>query len=179
MACYLLAEAAVAAFAVSLVCHLLALLHIDPGWGQSVLLLHLGIFVLGIPLAIFANRGRPADAADANYLYAELPRWTWLVTPALGTYAVLNLIYYILAPNYHPESDLPRIVVQFFSAAWMAFYAHASVGFIGLARLARKHPQSPATLGPAASPAVTSGQSHTAPPPVKSWFKFVTSAKRK
>src|SRR5438876_7972873 len=160
MGYYLLAAVAAAGFVASVVCHLMGWLHIDPPWGRAIFIMHFGIFVVGIPLVISANRTMPRPGrGNLEHLLAELPKWARVVTYALVIYALLNLVYFVLFSRLYPGGDVPgSAVVQFFSAGWMFFYGVASLGFVALARLARKRsenglaaePNAPPNGGPAA-----------------------------
>jgi len=136
----LLAMIAAAGFVASLACHLMGWLHIEPPLGKSVFLLHIGIFIVWIPLVVFANRTMPKPGrGNFGHLLAELPKWGRIATGGLFAYALLNFVYFIFCTRQYPRHGVPPSVeLRGFSGHWMMFYGIASAGFVALARLARK-----------------------------------------
>jgi hypothetical protein len=136
----LLAMIATAGFFASVACHLMGWLHIEPPWGKSVFVLHIGLFVLWIPLVFFANRTMPKPGrGNFQHLLAELPRWVRVATYALFAYALLNFAYFLFSTRQYPKHGVPIFVeLRGFSGHWMLFYGVAAAGFVALARLARK-----------------------------------------
>jgi hypothetical protein len=136
----LLAMISVAGLLASIACHILSWLQVEPPWGKSVFLLHVGIFVVWIPLVIFANRTMPKPGRNnMDHLLAELPKWVRVCTGILFGYAILNFVYFMYCTLQYPKHGVPSSVeLRGFSGHWMMFYGIASAGFIALARLARK-----------------------------------------
>jgi hypothetical protein len=136
----LLAAMAAVGFLASVACHLMGWLRIEPAWGQSAFVLHLGLFVLWIPLVIFANRTMPKPGrGNFEHLLALLPKWARTFTSGLFIYALLNFVYFIFCTHQYPKHEVPFFLeLRGFSGHWMLFYGLAAVGFVGLWRLARK-----------------------------------------
>jgi|ERR1017187_376651 hypothetical protein len=132
----ILAIIAATGFVASVACHLMGWLHIDPPWGQSVFLLHIGIFVVWIPLVISANRTMPKPGrGNLEHLFAVLPRWVRIAIGVLFAYALLNFVYFIYCTQQYPRHKVPFLVeLRGFSGHWMMFYGVASVGFVALTR---------------------------------------------
>ena len=139
----ILAVLAAVGLLASLGCHLMGWLQVEPPWGKSVFLLHIGIFVVWVPLVILANRTMPKPGrGNLEHLLAELPRWVRFATSGLFTYALLNFAYFIYCTRQYPKHGVPfSVELRGFSGHWMMFYGIASAGFVALARLARKRRQ--------------------------------------
>src|SRR6059036_3856763 len=104
----LLAVIAAAGLLASVACHLMGWLHVEPPWGKSMLPLHAGIFVVWIPLVVFANRTMPRPGrGNLEHLLAELPRWARVATSALFIYALLNFAYFIFETRKYPKHEVP------------------------------------------------------------------------
>ena len=136
----LLAGIASLGFFASVACHLTGWLHTEPPWGKSVFVLHVGFLALWFPLVIFANRTMPKGArGNLEHLLAELPKWARRVVTVLFTYALLNFGYFMYCTSRYPKHEVPFYVeLRGFSGHWMMFYGTAAIGFVALARLARK-----------------------------------------
>jgi len=141
----ILATVAAVGFLASLGCHILGWLHIDPPWGKSVFVLHVGFLLLWFPLVLFANRTMPKGAKNnMDHLLAEFPRVVRRAVAALFAYALLNFVYFLYCTSQYPKRDVPfHIELRGFSGHWMLFYGVAAVGYVALARLARKRRDSP------------------------------------
>jgi len=135
-----LAVVAAAGLFASVACHLMSWLLIEPPWGQSVFLLHIGIFIVWIPLVIFANRTMPKRGrGNLEHLFAVLPRWVRVATSALFAYALLNFGYFAYCTRVYPKHGVPFLLeLRRFSGHWMMFYGVALAGLVGLARVSRK-----------------------------------------
>ncbi len=138
----LLAVVATAGFLISVVCHVMGWLHMEPPWGRSVFVLHVGILVLWFPLVGFANRTMPMPKqgrGNFEHLLAELPKWVRSAATILFVYALLNFAYFIYCTTQYPKHKVPfYLELRGFSGHWMMFYGWAAIGFVALARLARK-----------------------------------------
>jgi len=136
----LLAAVASVGFLASLVCHVMAWLHCDPPWGKSVVVLHIGFLILWFPLVLFSNKTMPKGAkGNAEHLLAEVPRVVRGMVTALAVYAFLNFAFFMYSSSGYAKGQVPfYIELRGFSGHWMLFYGVATVGFIGLARFARK-----------------------------------------
>ena len=124
----------------SVACHIMGWLQIEPPWGKSVFFLHIGIFVVWIPLVLSANRTMPKSGRNnVDHLLAELPKWARVTLGVLGAYVVMNFVYFIYCTHQYPKHGVPfSVELRGFSGHWMLFYGCALAGFVGLARLERK-----------------------------------------
>jgi hypothetical protein len=140
MGYFFLAAAASAGFLASLACHLMGWLQIEPPWGKSVFVLHIGIFLVWFPLVIMANRTMPKPGRNNfEHLVAALPKWVQPVFTILFVYALLNFVYFIYCSTQYPKHQVPFYVeLRGFSGHWMMFYGIAAIGFVALSRLAPK-----------------------------------------
>jgi hypothetical protein len=136
----ILAMIAAVGFFASMACHIMGWLQVEPPWGKSVFLLHVGIFVVWFPLVIFANRTMPKPGRNnMDHLLAELPKWMRVATGILFVYTILNFVYFIYSTSQYPKHGVPfSIELRGFSGHWMMFYGVALAGFIALSRLSRK-----------------------------------------
>ncbi|EEF61796.1 hypothetical protein [Pedosphaera parvula] len=131
----------------SIACHLMGWLHVEPPWGKSVFILHVGIFVVWFPLVILANRTMPkAGRNNMKHLLAVLPKWVRVACAVLFAYAILHFVYFIYCTQQYPKHGVPfYLELRGFSGHWMMFYGIASAGFVALGRLARKSKNAEAT----------------------------------
>lgn len=136
----LLATMAAVGFLTSLACHLMGWLQIEPTWGKSVLVLHLGIFGVWIPLIFFANRTMPKHArGNAEHLFKAMPKWGRTVIGSLFVYTLFNFLYFIYCKRQYPRHEVPfSVELRGASGHWMLFYGVAAMSFAALARLTRK-----------------------------------------
>jgi len=144
----LLSIIAASGLVVSTAFHIMTWLQLEPPWGTSVLILHIGWLILWFPLVVCANRTMPNPRrGNLEHLLAELPGWVRLATYSLFVYAIFNFAIFIASTRRYPKHELPPFVVlRGFSGHWMLFYFIASSGFVALWRLCRKR------KGPARSP---------------------------
>lgn len=127
----------------SMACHVIGLLGIDPPGGKRLFILHIGIFIVWIPLVIAGNRTRPSKARDnVDHLLAEVPKWTTVWIVAVFVYALFNFASFQWATRHYPRGKVPlALELRGFSGHWMLFYSVALAGHLGLARLKEKqHP---------------------------------------
>jgi hypothetical protein len=119
-------------------------LDLEPPWGKSVFVLHIGFLVLWFPLVVYANRTMPKPGrGNMEHLLAELPKWVRIATSCLFVYALLNFAYFMFCTRQFPKNGVPfSVELRGFSGHWMLFYGVAAVGFVALARLARKRRES-------------------------------------
>ena len=135
-----LAMTAAAGFVASVACHFMGWLHIEPPWGKSVFVLHVGFLVLWFPLVIFATRTMPKGATgNVEHLLAELPKWVRRAVTVLLVHTFLNFAYFMYCTSQYPKRGVPfYLELRGFSGHWILFYGMAVTGFVALARLARK-----------------------------------------
>jgi hypothetical protein len=137
----LLAIIAFTGFLAALLCHVMALLGIEPPGGEDVMIpLHIGIFPLWFLLIISANgTGSSTGRANMDRLFAEVPKWIRRASGFVAGYAVVNFIYFIYRTSQYPKHKVPFLVVlRGFSGHWMIFYGLSAMGFLGLDRFTRK-----------------------------------------
>lgn len=148
MAYVLLAVIAASGFVASFACDVMGWFHVQPPLGRSVFILHVGFIALWFPLVTFANRTMPKGAKNnLEHLLAEFPPWLRRVSTLLFIYALLNFAYFMYCTGQYPKHELPfYIELRGFSGHWMLFYGMATMGFIALARIARRRKQSEAGL---------------------------------
>lgn len=130
----------------------------DPEPPGALCLLHFGIFAVWIPLVIFSNRTMPKGARDnVSHLLVPLPGWVGKVHKLLSTFGALSFAYFIFWLFVYPfflskhvaslpleksnHDDIVYLQLRAFSPMWMVFYGFATIGFAGLARIARKRNQ--------------------------------------
>jgi Na+/H+ antiporter NhaA len=137
-----LALAAISAmgFGASLICHVLGWMKMDPPGGKAALALHIGIFMVWIPLVISSNRTMPTRGrGNLEHLLAALPKWTRVAVMVLFAYALAHFALFVFETRKFPRHGVPLYLeVRGFSGHWMMFYGWAMVGFWGLRRLQRK-----------------------------------------
>jgi hypothetical protein len=92
----ILALVSAAGLLASVACHLVGWLGIDPPAGKAAFALHVGIFVVWIPLVINANRTMPKGAGgNLDLLLAELPAWARAAVGALFVYAIAHFLLFL------------------------------------------------------------------------------------
>lgn len=116
-------------FLASLATHLLALAGSLPPGGNAVFGLHLGIFVLWIPVVLLGlrvNWVQRSRGAWRNVL-AGCPTWMRYVTAGLFVYAIVNFFLAFAEVDARPGDDdaLSSAVLRGFSGHWMLFYGVA------------------------------------------------------
>src|SRR3954471_14745423 len=101
-------------FLLSLLAHIASLLGVQlPG---SVWLLHIGVFVVWLPVVYLQKRNKKGAATDA---WRELPRWLRMTAQIVTVYVVLNFVLFMAtAPGRHDrkaQGAAPPSVVRGFS----------------------------------------------------------------
>ncbi|MEO2091992.1 MAG: hypothetical protein ABGY75_21265 [Gemmataceae bacterium] len=129
--------------AASVVCHALGWLGVEPPGGKAAVGLHVGIFVVWIPLCLLANRtipkGKEATEGNMNHLAADLPRWAGAAMIGVFVYALVNFALFMWAAREFPRGKVPfPLELRGASGHWMMFYGWALCGMVSLRRLARK-----------------------------------------
>lgn len=86
---------------------------------------HIGIFVVWLPTILMAQR-LTKSVKQAEFWKAALrgcPPWVKPGAYALGTYAVLNFIVFVVQVGTYPRNEVPDLVgYRGFSGHWMVFY---------------------------------------------------------
>jgi hypothetical protein len=136
----ILATLAAMGFVASLACHVLSWIPGALDLPQSVMLLHLGMFIVWIPLVIFATRSAPDHKrGNLEHLFAVLPLGARVAAGCLFGYALLNFAYFFYTSSPYPRHHVPfQLTVRGFSGHWMLFYGIAAIGFVALDRLVQK-----------------------------------------
>lgn len=121
----LIAVAAVG-FALSAVSHFAALLGLDGPLGDNPWVLHVGIFVVGLPVMLVGWR-LTSGLPRSQYWQASLrgcPLWMMRSLWGLGGCAALNFIVaFVVHPPATYDGPTEPSVVRGFSACWMMGYA--------------------------------------------------------
>jgi hypothetical protein len=140
MGYFLLAFVSIVGLLLSIACHILGWLDREPPWGTSNFFLHAGIFVVWIPLIVFAQHTKPKGSrGNFEHLLAEMPGWVRKASMGLLLYEVANFGYYIYCTRQYPRNAVPfPVLLRGFSGHWMLFYGWSVAGFVALGRLARK-----------------------------------------
>lgn len=101
--------------------------------------LHVGIFLVWIPLVIMANRTKPTRGrGNMEHLLAQFPKWVRSVVYGVFIYALVNFGLFIFQTTKFPRHGVPfYLELRGFSGHWMLFYGWAAVGFVALRRLQR------------------------------------------
>jgi hypothetical protein len=114
----------------SIVAHCCGLLGLPQPLGGATWALHIGIFIVWIPVVLISLR-LTQDFKRRDFWKAALrgcPNWMRWMTYASFIYAVINFVTFAMAaPNGHqvPNAPAPAIVFRGFSGHWMAFYSAA------------------------------------------------------
>ena len=128
---YPLTLVAATGFGLSAMCHLLSWFHLAPPGGEAAFALHVGIFVVWIPLALQSNRAAaPADPNSFDRVLAQLPGWARSGVSALFAYSLVNFVAFLVLTHGYPKHGIPVwLLLRGFSGHWMVFY------YIGAATL--------------------------------------------
>jgi hypothetical protein len=119
--------------------------------------LHIGCFVLGVPLVILSNTA--FRDAPPNSVHRALARQVWWLVRILGAYFLISMVIFlwttqggeatvqngtfvlvshgkVLRPLTQPEyEEMRALPLRFFSAGWVAFYASLAAYSYALARV--------------------------------------------
>ena len=125
----------------SIVCHLLSWARLTPPGGQAAFLLHLGIFVVWVPLVFCANRTKPGGGrGNVDHLLEPLPRWVGPALSGVFAYAFISFFVFMAMTRQYPKHSVPAwLELRGFSGHWMLFYSVALAGFVGLKRLKKNN----------------------------------------
>lgn len=130
---YLFLALAALGFGVSLLVNVLAWLNIAPPFGNAAFVLHLGVFVVAVPLLLMAQQGSPTGERKDFWKVAlrGCPLWLRRSVPVIFVYDVVNFLFLVLnaRPKSYPVTSTPPIVFRGFSGHWMAFYCLAFAVF--------------------------------------------------
>jgi len=121
-------------FCASVICHVMGWLQLQPPGGESVFVLHIGIFVIGFSL-IFFSRRTASGTAKNRMRRGPVRRWVRQAIVVLFAYTIINFVYFTYCSNSYPKDEAPPYVrLRGFSGHWMFFYAAMAVELISLAR---------------------------------------------
>jgi hypothetical protein len=144
----LLAAISAVGLVASATCHLAGWLGADLPYGKlPFAAMHVGVFLVWIPLVLCANRTMPKDGkGNVDHLLAELPVWVRVSVGVLFAYAIGNFLLFMWKAREFPKGQVPySLELRGFSGHWIMFYGVAWAGFVGLGRLARKRRTRPNT----------------------------------
>jgi hypothetical protein len=131
-------------FSLSVAAHVASIAGVPLPGGQSVWLLHAGIFVVWFPTALIASRiMRGVRRQDVwKVTLSGCPAWMRLAAKVLIGYVIVNFVYFMATSGQrvHSSGAAPPSVIRGFSGHWMLFYG---VAFMTLYSVSRK----PALLG--------------------------------
>jgi len=133
-------------FCLSVAAHVASILGIPLPGGQSVWLLHAGIFVVWLPTVLIVSRVmRGVRRQDMwKVTLSGCPAWMRMAAKVLIGYVILNFVYFMATSarggGGHYSGAAPPSVIRGFSGHWMLFYG---VAFMTLYSVGRK----PALLG--------------------------------
>lgn len=121
-------------FLASLTVHILGWMQIVPPGGQTVMFLHVFIFVLFIPLFFLLKRPEDKKTAIDEFL-KQLPKWPLRLTQFLFFYAIAHFIFFIYQTSHYPKNGVPTYLqIRGFSGHWMVFYVICALGYAELRR---------------------------------------------
>jgi hypothetical protein len=114
-------------FLLSVAAHVASIAGVPLPGGQSIWLLHTGIFVVWVPTILISHsvvRGkRRRDVWKV--LLSGCPPWMRVLGYALVAYVVVNFLYFMTTTSgSHPGGASPS-VIRGFSGHWMLFYGVA------------------------------------------------------
>jgi hypothetical protein len=124
-------------FGLSLLVHLTSIAGLRPAIGDSVFVLHAGIFVVGLPTVLAITRiSRELGRRGAwEVLLTGCPLWLKLGVLMTVGYAIVNFMAFAATQGRSPravtESATPA-VVRAFSGHWLAFYSAAFAALYSL-----------------------------------------------
>ena len=119
------------------VCHLLSWFHLAPPGGKAAFLLHIGIFVVWLPLVICSNQTASTPGrGNFDPLLQQLPIWARKCVFGIFVYAMINFVVFLVLTADYPKHVVPFwLELRGFSGHWMLFYTVSLAGFVGLRRL--------------------------------------------
>jgi hypothetical protein len=133
-------------FALSVAAHVASIAGIPLPGGQSIWLLHIGIFVVWIPTVLISGKVMRGERRRDFWkiVLSGCPPWMLVLGYALFGYVFLNFFYFMATSSGHGHytGDPPPSVIRGFSGHWMLFYG---VAFMTLYSVKRK----PGLLGQA------------------------------
>jgi len=116
-------------FLLSVAAHVASIANIPLPGGQSIWLLHAGIFVVWLPTVLVAVRVTRGERRQDFWkvLLSGCPRWMRISAYVLVVYVILNFLYFMATSSQvrHAAGDPPPSVIRGFSGHWMIFYGAA------------------------------------------------------
>jgi hypothetical protein len=130
---YPLGVMAAAGFLLSLAAHLLAITGTEVPGGGKVWALHLGIFVVWLPVVLISRR-KPQRGQCKDHWKAVMsacPVWMSRGLKLLFAYALVNFMLFFVGTigQPKPHGAAPPAVIRGFSGHWMVFYGAAFITF--------------------------------------------------
>jgi hypothetical protein len=119
-------------------CHLLSWVHVEPPGGEAAFVLHVGIFLVWVPLVFCSKRAQGQSGRQTrNQLLEGLPGWVQGCVSTVFAYAMVNFVLFMILASQYPKHEVPLYLeLRGFSGHWILFYTVALTGFIGLRRKA-------------------------------------------
>jgi len=131
-------------FLLSVAAHVASIANIPLPGGQSIWILHGGIFVVWLPTVLVAVRVTRGERRQDFWkvLLSGCPRWMRISAWVLLVYVILNFLYFVATSSQVRDAagDPPPSVIRGFSGHWMIFYG---VAFMTLYSVIKR----PALLG--------------------------------
>ncbi len=116
-------------FLLSVAAHVASIANIPLPGGQSIWILHAGIFVVWLPTVLVAVRVTRGERRQDFWkvLLSGCPPWMRKSAYVLLVYVILNFVYFMATTSQvrHAAGDPPPSVIRGFSGHWMIFYAAA------------------------------------------------------
>jgi len=126
----------------SLIAHGCALLGLPQPLGGAAWGLHVGIFVVWLPVVLVSTQ-LTRDYKRKDFWKAVLrgcPKWMRWMTYAFFIYAIINFFTFVTAAPAAPQAPTPAVVFRGFSGHWMAFYFAAIAVLYSAVVVARRDP---------------------------------------
>jgi hypothetical protein len=126
-------------FLLSVAAHVASIAGVPLPRGQSIWLLHTGIFVVWIPTVLISSKVMRGERRGDFWkiVLSGCPAWARVLGYALFGYVLLNFFYFVATSGGrgHYAGDPPPSVIRGFSGHWMLFYG---VAFMVLYSVKRK-----------------------------------------
>ncbi len=116
-------------FVLSVAAHVASIAGVPLPGGQSIWLLHTGIFVVWIPTVLISSKVMRGERRGDFWkvVLSGCPAWMRVLGYALFGYVLLNFFYFIATSSGrgHYVGGPPPPVIRGFSGHWMLFYGVA------------------------------------------------------
>ena len=116
-------------FLLSVAAHVASIAGVPLPAGQSIWLLHTGVFVVWLPTILISNKVMQGERRKDMWkiMLSGCPRWMRLLGYSVAAYVVVNFIYFMATSSgkAHYTGSPPPSVIRGFSGHWMLFYGMA------------------------------------------------------